>query len=42
VYNTIISAAFIDGNLQYASGGFVKNTTGKAGARSGKKNLGGY
>jgi extracellular elastinolytic metalloproteinase len=32
VYNTIISAAFIDGSLQYASGSFVKNSTGKAGA----------
>ncbi|MFL5746333.1 MAG: M36 family metallopeptidase [Niastella sp.] len=32
VYNTIISAAFIDGSLQYASGNFVKNSTGKAGA----------
>jgi len=32
VYNTIISAAFIDGSLQYASGSFVKNISGKAGA----------
>src|SRR4051812_26507815 len=32
VYNTIISAAFIDGSLQYASGSFVKSITGKAGA----------
>src|SRR5690349_21643652 len=32
VYNTIISAAFINGSLQYASGSFVKNVTGKAGA----------
>jgi extracellular elastinolytic metalloproteinase len=32
VYNTIISAAFIEGSLQYASGSFVKNSTAKAGA----------
>lgn len=32
VYNTIISAAFVNGSLQYASGSFVKNITGKAGA----------
>ena len=31
VYNTIITAAFIDGSLQYASGTFVKNISTKAG-----------
>jgi hypothetical protein len=30
VYNTIITAAFIDGSLQYASGTFVNNISGKA------------
>ncbi|AEV98072.1 hypothetical protein A4D02_14455 [Niastella koreensis] len=32
VYNTIISAAFIDSNLQYASGSFVKNLAARAAA----------
>ncbi|HEX6427834.1 MAG TPA: hypothetical protein VF008_09125, partial [Niastella sp.] len=37
VYNTIITAAFIDGNLQYTSGTFVKNISSKAGTPSRSK-----
>jgi extracellular elastinolytic metalloproteinase len=31
VYNSIITAAFVDGNLQYASGSFIKDIASKAG-----------
>jgi hypothetical protein len=34
VYNTIITAAFIDGNLQYTSGTFIKNIAARAGTPS--------
>lgn len=34
VYNTIISAAFVNNSLQYSSGSFVKNIAAKAGAAS--------